>query len=324
MGGCCCGEDQVEDNLNNEVIEYIRDNLEANLVKQSTLNAELNNCYKKFEGKKDASPEEVVQAYSDLLIKLTNTTTEKESNDIKELLTNAMKLVNNNYSSFHTIVFEKLQGLKDYSNIKELIDKKSSLKKAIKDNEELLKEVFKDLKEQGITDVSQLTFEKFKEVCEKHGVKMTEEELKAYYNLLITKPKDGIDISEDIKKRIDSNPDLKSAIEKNKNAIMKLIQKINKEGIDITKLSFDEFKKLCKECGIKLTDEQLKEIFELMKQNYPGFINYMNNYGKDNNNDDENLIRKAYKIGILAKIDLQALPVAQKLWKHLKSYFIGK
>lgn len=316
MGGCCCGEDQVEDNLNNEVIEYIRDNLEANLVKQSTLNAELNNCYKKFEGKEDASPQEVVQAYSDLLIKLTNTTTEKESNDIKELLTNAMKLVNNNYSSFHTIVFEKLQGLKDYSNIKELIDKKSSLKKAIKDNEELLKEVFKDLKEQGITDVSQLTFEKFKEVCEKHGVKMTEEELKAYYNLLITKPKDGIDISEDIKKKIDSNPDLKSAIEKNKNAIMKLIQKINKEGIDITKLSFDEFKKLCKECGIKLTDEQLKEIFELMKQNYPGFINYMNNYGKDNNNDDENLIRKAYKIGILAKIDLQALPVAQKLERN--------
>lgn len=316
MGGCCCGEDQVEDNLNNEVIEYIRDNLEANLVKQSTLNAELNNCYKKFEGKEDASPQEVVQAYSDLLIKLTNTTTEKESNDIKELLTNAMNLVNNKYSSFHTIVFEKLQGLKDYSNIKELIDKKSSLKKAIKDNEELLKEVFKDLKEQGITDVSQLTFEKFKEVCEKHGVKMTEEELKAYYNLLITKPKDGIDISEDIKKKIDSNPDLKSAIEKNKNAIMKLIQKINKEGIDITKLSFDEFKKLCKECGIKLTDEQLKEIFELMKQNYPGFINYMNNYGKDNNNDDENLIRKAYKIGILAKIDLQALPVAQKLERN--------
>lgn len=316
MGGCCCGEDQVEDNLNNEVIEYIRDNLEANLVKQSTLNAELNNCYKKFEGKEDASPQEVVQAYSDLLIKLTNTTTEKESNDIKELLTNAMNLVNNKYSSFHTMVFEKLQGLKDYSNIKELIDKKSSLKKAIKDNEELLKEVFKDLKEQGITDVSQLTFEKFKEVCEKHGVKMTEEELKAYYNLLITKPKDGIDISEDIKKKIDSNPDLKSAIEKNKNAIMKLIQKINKEGIDITKLSFDEFKKLCKECGIKLTDEQLKEIFELMKQNYPGFINYMNNYGKDNNNDDENLIRKAYKIGILAKIDLQALPVAQKLERN--------
>jgi succinate dehydrogenase flavin-adding protein (antitoxin of CptAB toxin-antitoxin module) len=315
--GCCCGKDEVEeDPLSQATIEYIRDNLEANLVKQSTLNAELNNCYKQFEGKDNTTPEEVVKAYSDLLIKLTNTTTEKESNDIRELLTNAMKLVNNNYSSFHTIVFEKLQGLKDYTNIKEKIDKDSKLKKAIKDNEELLKAVFQDLKEQGITDISQLTFEKFKETCQKHGVKMTDEELKKYYDLLQMKPKDGIDIAEDIKKKLDSNPDLKKAIEDNRAGFIKLINKINKEGIDITKLSFDEFKKLCKECGIKLTDEQLKEIYDLMQQNFPGFINYINNYGQENKNEDGDLVRKAYKLGILAKIDLQALPVAQKLERN--------
>lgn len=315
--GCCCGnDDTVEDPLSQATIEYIRDNLEANLVKQSTLNAELNNCYKQFEGKDNTKPEEVVKAYSDLLIRLTNTTDEAKSNEIRELLTNAMKLVNNNYSSFHTIVFEKLQGLKDYSNIKEMLDKDAKLKKAIKDNEELLKEVFEDLKAQGITDISQLTFEKFKEVCEKHGVKMTDEELKKYYELLKTKPKDGIDIAEDIKKRLDSNSELKKAVEDNKSGFLKLIQKINKEGIDITKLSFEEFKKLCKECGIKLTDEQLKEIYDLMKQNFPGFINYINNLGQENKNDDENLIRKAYKLGILAKVDLQALPVAQKLERN--------
>ena len=315
--GCCCGKDEVEeDPLSQATIEYIRDNLEANLVKQSTLNAELNNCYKQFEGKDNTTPEEVVKAYSDLLIKLTNTTTEKESNDIRELLSNAMKLVNNNYSSFHTIVFEKLQGLKDYTNIKEKLDKDSLLKKAIKDNEELLKAVFQDLKEQGITDISQLTFEKFKETCQKHGVKMTDEELKKYYDLLKMKPKDGIDIAEDIKKKLDSNPDLKKAIEDNRDGFIKLINKINKEGIDITKLSFDEFKKLCKECGIKLTDEQLKEIYDLMQQNFPGFINYINNYGKENKDEDGDLVRKAYKLGILAKIDLQALPVAQKLERN--------
>ena len=315
--GCCCGKDEVEeDPLSQATIEYIRDNLEANLVKQSTLNAELNNCYKQFEGKDNTTPEEVVKAYSDLLIKLTNTTTEKESNDIRELLTNAMKLVNNNYSSFHTIVFEKLQGLKDYTNIKEKLDKDSLLKKAIKDNEELLKAVFQDLKEQGITDISQLTFEKFKETCQKHGVQMTDEELKKYYDLLKMKPKDGIDIAEDIKKKLDSNPDLKKAIEDNRDGFIKLINKINKEGIDITKLSFDEFKKLCKECGIKLTDEQLKEIYDLMQQNFAGFINYINNYGKENKDEDGDLVRKAYKLGILAKIDLQALPVAQKLERN--------
>ena len=315
--GCCCGKDEVEeDPLSKATLQYIRDNLEANLVKQSTLNAELNNCYKQFEGKKNTPPEEVVKAYSDLLIKLTNTTTEKESNDIRELLSNAMKLVNNNYSSFHTIVFEKLQGLKDYTNIKEKLDKDSLLKKAIKDNEELLKAVFQDLKEQGITDISQLTFEKFKETCQKHGVKMTDEELKKYYDLLQMKPKDGIDIAEDIKKKLDSNPDLKKAIEDNRDGFIKLINKINKEGIDITKLSFDEFKKLCKECGIKLTDEQLKEIYDLIQQNFPGFINYINNYGQENKNEDGDLVRKAYKLGILAKIDLQALPVAQKLERN--------
>lgn len=315
--GCCCGKDEVEeDPLSQATLQYIRDNLEANLVKQSTLNAELNNCYKKFEGKDNTNPDEVVKAYSDLLIKLTNTTTEKESNDIKELLSSAMKLVNNNYSSFHTIVFEKLQGLKDYTNIKEKIDKDAALKKAIKDNEELLKEVFEDLKQQGITDISQLTFEKFKETCQKHGVKMTDEELKKYYDLLKMKPKDGIDIAEDIKKKLDSNPALKKALEDNREGFMKLINKINKEGIDITKLSFEEFKKLCKECGIKMTDEQLKEIYDLMQQNFPGFINYINNYGKENKDEDGDLARKAYKIGILAKIDLQALPVAQKLERN--------
>ena len=315
--GCCCGKDEVEeDPLSKATIQYIRDNLEANLVKQSTLNAELNNCYKQFEGKKNTPPEEVVKAYSDLLIKLTNTTTEKESNDIKELLSNAMKLVNNNYSSFHTIVFEKLQGLKDYTNIKEKLDKDTKLKKAIKDNEELLKEVFQDLKEQGITDISQLTFEKFKETCQQHGVKMTDEELKKYYDLLKMKPKDGIDIAEDIKKKLDSNPALKKALEDNREGFMKLINKINKEGIDVTKLSFEEFKKLCKECGIKMTDEQLKEIYDLIQQNFPGFINYINNYGKENKVEDGDLIRKAYKLGILAKIDLQALPVASKLERN--------
>ena len=152
--GCCSGdgEEVMEDPLSNEIIEYIRDRLEANLVKQTTLNAELNNIYKKIQDNKNITPNEVIKEYGDLLITLTNTTTEKESNDIKTLLQDAMKLVNNNYSSFHIIIFEKLQGLKDYSNIKEILDKNPSLKKAIKDNSALLDEVFKDLKVKDYQD----------------------------------------------------------------------------------------------------------------------------------------------------------------------------
>ena len=313
--GCCSGdgEEVMEDPLSNEIIEYIRDRLEANLVKQTTLNAELNNIYKKIQDNKNITPDEVIKEYGDLLITLTNTTTEKESNDIKTLLQDAMKLVNNNYSSFHIIIFEKLQGLKDYSNIKEILDKNPSLKKAIKDNSALLDEVFKDLKEQGITDISALTFEKFKEVCTKHGVKMTDEELKEYYKLLTTKPKDGIDISADIKNSLNANPNLKQAIGKNKNGFFKLINKINKEGIDVTKLSLEEFKKLCKECGIKLSDKEMEELYNLIQSNYLGFINYMYRMYGNKTIKEDNLMRKANKINTLASVDLQTLPVAQKL-----------
>lgn len=313
--GCCSGdgEEVMEDPLSNEIIEYIRDRLEANLVKQTTLNAELNNIYKKIQDNKNITPDEVIKEYGDLLITLTNTTTEKESNDIKTLLQDAMKLVNNNYSSFHIIIFEKLQGLKDYSNIKEILDKNPSLKKAIKDNSALLDEVFKDLKEQGITDISALTFEKFKEVCTKHGVKMTDEELKEYYKLLTTKPRDGIDISADIKNALNANPNLRQAIEKNKNGFFKLINKINKEGIDVTKLSLEEFKKLCKECGIKLSDKEMEELYNLIQSNYLGFINYMYRMYGNKTIKEDNLMRKANKINTLASVDLQTLPVAQKL-----------
>jgi len=313
--GCCSGdgEEIIEDPLSNEIIEYIRDRLEANLVKQTTLNAELNSIYKKIQDNKSISPDEVIKEYGDLLITLTNTNTEKESNDIKTLLKDAMKLVNNNYSSFHIIIFEKLQGLKDYSNIKEILDKNPALKKTIKDNSVLLDEVFKDLKEQGITDISTLTFEKFKEVCTKHGVKMTDEELKEYYKLLTTKPRDGIDISADIKNALNANANLKQAIEKNKNGFFKLINKINKEGIDVTKLSLEEFKKLCKECGIKLNDKEMEELYNLIQSNYLGFINYMYRMYGNKTIKGDNLIRKANKINTLASVDLQTLPVAQKL-----------
>jgi len=313
--GCCSGdgEEVIEDPLSNEIIEYIRDRLEANLVKQTTLNAELNSIYKKIQDNKSISPDEVIKEYGDLLITLTNTNTEKESNDIKTLLKDAMKLVNNNYSSFHIIIFEKLQGLKDYSNIKEILDKNPALKKTIKDNSVLLDEVFKDLKEQGITDISTLTFEKFKEVCTKHGVKLSDEELKEYYKLLTTRPKDGIDISADIKNALNANPNLKQDIEKNKNGFFKLINKINKEGIDVTKLSLEEFKKLCKDCGIKLSDKEMEELYNLMQSNYLGFINYMYRMYGNNTIKGDNLIRKANKINTLASVDLQTLPVAQKL-----------
>ena len=222
----CSSNDTVEENpLSEDVIQYIKNNLEGNLVKQTSLNAELNNVKIKFDNNIEATPEQVVNEYSNLLINLTNTKTEKESNDIKELLTTAMKIVKNNYSSFYVLLFEKLQGLNDYSNIKASIDKDKELKDAINENNDLLIKVFEELEAMGITDISELQFDKFKELCQKYGVKMTDEQLKNYLKLFEEDPEDGLDVSQDIKQKLDGNPHLVELIEVN---IMVLKKKCKK------------------------------------------------------------------------------------------------
>jgi hypothetical protein len=311
----CFNSNVEEDPLSEKVFVYIRNSLEGNLVKQTSLNAELNTIKKKFDENKKANPEQVVKEYSDLLINLTNTKTEKETNDIKELLTTAMKIVKNNFSSFYVLLFEKLQGLNDYSNVKVLIDKDKALKDAINENEDLLIKVFEELETLGITDISQLSFEKFKELCQKHGVKMTDEQLKNYLKLFDEEPEDGFDVAQDIKQKLEGNPHLVELIEVNIVVLKKKMQKINREGIDVSKLTLEEYKKLCKESGVKLKDEEIEEIFILIQVNYIGLLCYMDKVENKTKRKKESLLSRARKINSLAKINLQILPVAQKLDK---------
>jgi hypothetical protein len=311
----CFNSNVEEDPLSEKVFVYIRNSLEGNLVKQTSLNAELNTIKKKFDENKEANPEQVVKEYSDLLINLTNTKTEKETNDIKELLTTAMKIVKNNFSSFYVLLFEKLQGLNDYSNVKVLIDKDKALKDAINENEDLLIKVFEELETLGITDISQLSFEKFKELCQKHGVKMTDEQLKNYLKLFDEEPEDGFDVAQDIKQKLEGNPHLVELIEVNIVVLKKKMQKINREGIDVSTLTLEEYKKLCKESGVKLKDEEIEEIFILIQVNYIGLLCYMDKVENKTKRKKESLLSRARKINSLAKINLQILPVAQKLDK---------
>ena len=318
--GCSNNNDTIEeeeqDPLSEKVIEYIKNQLEGNLVKQTTLNAELNSIKIKYENNKEATPEEVVKDYSDLLINLTNTKTEKESNDIRELLTNAMKTVNNNYSSFYILLFEKLQGLGNYSNLKTMIDKDKELKDAINENDELLLKVIKELVEQGITDVSEVPFEKFKELCQKHGVKMSDDLLKRYLKSLEADPEDDLDISEDIKHQLEGNPHLIEIIEVNIIILKKKMQKMNREGINVSSLTLEEYKKLCKESGVKLKDKEIEEIFVLIQINYIGFLVYMDKVENKKKRKKESLLSRARRLHSLAKIELQILPVASRLERN--------
>ena len=308
--------DEKEDPLSEKLIEYIKNKLEGNLVKQTTLNAELNFIKIKYENNKETTSDQVVKEYSDLLINLTNTKTEKESNDIKELLTTAMKIVNNNYSSFYVLLFEKLQGLGDYSKLKSKIDKDKELKDAINENDELLIKVFEELEEQGITDISELPFEKFKELCQKHGVKMTDEQLKNYLKLLEEDPEEDLDISDDIKQKLEGNTHLIEIIEVNIIVLKKGIRKINREGINVSTLTLEDYKKLCKESGVKLTDKEIEEIFILIQINYVGLLCYMDKVEKKKKKKKDSLLSRARRINCLAKIDLQILPVASRLERN--------
>ena len=160
-----------------------------------------------------------------------------------------------------------------------------------------------------------MSFEKFKELCQKHGVKMTDEQLKNYLKLFDEEPDDGFDVAQDIKQKLEGNPHLVELIEVNIVVLKRKMQKINREGIDVSKLTLEEYKKLCKESGIKLKDEEIEEIFILIQVNYIGLLCYMDKVENKKKRKKESLLSRARKINSLAKINLQILPVAQKLDK---------
>ena len=57
----------------------------------------------------------------------------------------------------------------------------------------------------------------------------------------------------------------------------------------------------------------MEELYNLIQSNYLGFINYMYRMYGNKTIKEDNLMRKANKINTLASVDLQTLPVAQKL-----------
>ena len=69
MGCNANTKDIMDESLYEQMIKKIKDNLEANLISQSTFNLELNNIYLKNDDKNNTS-ENIVNAYCDLLFNL--------------------------------------------------------------------------------------------------------------------------------------------------------------------------------------------------------------------------------------------------------------
>ena len=305
-------KDILEDSLTEKILKNIHDNLEANLVNQSTLNLELKNIYKKF-GNKSNTPENIIRAYCELLLNLTKISNDQEKAEIKDLLFSFMNVSYNHFFQFYILLYRKLQGMKDYSNIKTEIENDASIKNCIKRSHEILKEVFDILKQQKIIYISQLTSDKFKKAVERRGVKMKPNQITAYYKLLVMKPKDYSAINDSIRKELVEHKNMKKNIEKYGEEINNLLENIIKERIDYENIDLESFNEMAKKFDVELEYFELEEIYILMQKNYLDFICLVDYLIKENVKYDESLEIKATKLDIIARIESQPLPVVKKL-----------
>ena len=305
-------KDILEDSLTEKILKNIHDNLEANLVNQSTLNLELKNIYKKF-GNKSNTPENIIRAYCELLLNLTKISNDQEKAEIKDLLFSFMNVSYNHFFQFYILLYRKLQGMKDYSNIKTEIENDASIKNCIKRSHEILMEVFDILKQQKIIYISQLTSDKFKKAVERRGVKMKPNQITAYYKLLVMKPKDYSAINDSIRKELVEHKNMKKNIEKYGGEIKNLLENIIKERIDYENIDLESFNEMAKKFDVELEYFELEEIYILMQKNYLDFICLVDYLIKENVKYDESLEIKATKLDIITRIESQPLPVVKKL-----------
>lgn len=310
--------DTKDEAFTNKIVKIIKDNLEANLVHQSMFNLDLDNIYKKYEDKNDKiTPENIIDAYLELILNLTNIKNEQDKADIKDLLVSAMKLSLNNFFLFHVMVYRKLQGINDYSNIKSIIECDLSLKNSMKRCGPLLFEVIDILKTQKIINISDLSLDNFKKACQRRGIKMTENQIHNFYRILIMKPRDYKAISDNIKKELEKQKDLKNNIEKYGNEIKNLLEEIINGEINYVNIDLDKFREMCKNNEVRLENFEIEEIYNLMQKNFFDFIRFIDNIGISIKKYDENLEIKVFKLDTMARIDSQPLPVVSKLSQFL-------
>ena len=314
MGCNANTKDAMNESLCEQIIRNIKDNLEANLINQFTFNLELNNIYKKTDDKNN-TPENIIQAYCDMLFNIANISKEKEKGKIKDLLLSLKNISFNNFYTFYIILYHKLQGLKDYTNIKSIIDDDLILKNCMKNNRQLLSKVIDNLKDQKIINVSQLSEDVFKKTCDKKGVKMNSNQISSYYKILIMKPNEYNGISENMKKEFNENKNLQQNIDKYETEFKNLIDQMVKEGINCENINFEKFNEMAKQNEIKLEPQEIEEIYKLIQKNILEFISYIDYMVQTQNKEtyDETLEIKATKLDIIARIESQPLPVVKKL-----------
>lgn len=284
------------------IINYIRDNLEGNMINQHIFNKELNYLFKRCIIENKLEKDDIIDKYCDFIFTLINIKNQEKEERLKLLLNDQMELVEGNYLLFHLSIFETLQGLNDYTNIKIILDENPDIKKKIIENNEFLIDVIKDLAEQGI-DFLSVSIEDYNN--------MSKDEVQFYIKLLSTEPKQGINITEKILNELGT--DAINLIDINRSNFKNLINKISKERSNSNDLSLEEFKKCL---NFKNVGKEIEKIYNCFKNDYFEFYHYI--IIKNTNKikiEKVGLERKARILGLIAKYDLEILPNAEKLEK---------
>ena len=309
--------DIVGENFTDKVIKKIKDNLEANLVNQTSLNLDLDNIYKKYEkfnNKKDeAAIDSIINAYLELFINLTNINNEQDKADIKQLLFSIMNISSNNYFYFQLTLYRKLQCVNDYSNIKLIIDRDSPLKSIMKRSRPLLIDIIDNLKLKNIINISELSLENFQKSCQWRGIKMNENQILNYYKLLKMRPKDYEVINQNLKIEFDKNKNMRNIIEKNLNEIKGVMEEMIKLGSDYINIELDKFIQICRNKEVKLENVEIENLFNLIQKNFFDFIKFIDSFDIDYYKYDEELEIKSFKLDAIARIESQPLPLVMKL-----------
>ena len=128
---------QIDNRYIYEFFHIIIKNLEANDITQEQLTDKINDIYKIFENREEASKEEFIQPFYDMLIELMNVSFESDKIQLKKFLENFIDVLEGDTGRFFDYLSEIFGNIKNYKNLNVNALKKN-LNKALQPYKELL------------------------------------------------------------------------------------------------------------------------------------------------------------------------------------------
>ena len=164
--------DEEKENKILNIIHIFLKNLEANHITKEIINEKMYSIFESFEGKSEATKEDFILPFYNLMVELMKVTKEGDKQIIHEFFSDYIDALNGNTNSFFNELYEIFQNLNDYSNLsnneKLLNDLALNLQRFKIDLEKRFKE--EDKKETFI-----ITFDIFKNIINDINIPLNDE-----------------------------------------------------------------------------------------------------------------------------------------------------